>query len=118
MRLALRDYDYLGRFGGEEFLAILPDCGPEQSVEVADRMRVAVAAEPVDTPDGTLSITASFGIGWTSTPGAEPESLIQSADEALYRAKGHGRNRVEIQSVIRTIGSFTASSILLHTRAR
>jgi two-component system cell cycle response regulator len=95
MRSALRDYDGVGRYGGEEFLFLLPRCDATVAGQVAERVRAAVAAAPVCVGDVPLTVTASLGVACTRSSGDEPNALIRAADEALYRAKGHGRNRVE-----------------------
>jgi diguanylate cyclase (GGDEF)-like protein len=94
---ALRPYDSLGRYGGEEFLIVLPGCDPEGTVQVAERMRDRIAERPVTTSDGAVSITISLGAtATTGGPSSAPEPLIRLADEALYRAKSAGRDRVEL----------------------
>lgn len=95
MQAALRTYDVLGRYGGEEFLIALPGCDGAAAARLAERVRARVAAEPVATGETLLAVTASFGVAWTFGLGCEPAALIHAADEALYRAKARGRNRVE-----------------------
>ena len=96
MVTALRPYDRLGRYGGEEFLIVAPGCGLEDVVRVAERLRLALLAEPVRTRSGALEIFASFGVT-SSAPlnHMDAEALIQAADEALYQAKASGRNCVQ-----------------------
>ena len=93
----LRPYDALGRYGGEEYLIVLPSCDRESAVAVAERLRIGVGNDPVDTSEGFLPITSSFGVAVSDkeTRG-EVNSLVQAADLALYRAKKKGRNRVEV----------------------
>jgi diguanylate cyclase (GGDEF)-like protein len=93
----LRPYDSLGRYGGEELLIVLPACDAAGALEVAERVRSVVAAQPVVTEFGaipsSLSIgvaTAGVGRGWSCS------GLMQQADAALYRAKEGGRNRIEL----------------------
>jgi diguanylate cyclase (GGDEF)-like protein len=93
---ALRPYDSIGRYGGEEFLVVLPDCDLAGALAVAERVRLAIARAPVETPSKTISITVSLGVATGSGPSLDVESLIRKADEALYRAKRGGRNRVEV----------------------
>jgi|SRR5208282_654541 len=95
MESALRPYDVLGRFGGEEFLVTLTTESPEGVNVVAERLRAAVAAQPFAACGAEFRISVSVGVA-TSAPGAEPhpESLLRAADNALYRAKREGRNRV------------------------
>jgi diguanylate cyclase (GGDEF)-like protein len=91
----LRTYDSLGRYGGEEFLVVAPGCGLAESQELAERIRVHVAERVIAVKDGTVPVTVSIGVTASGGVGL-PEQLLQEADAALYRAKGTGRNRVEI----------------------
>jgi two-component system, cell cycle response regulator len=94
-----RGYDITGRYGGEEFVVALPEAGLHKAVQVAERMRECVAAATIPLPDGsteTVRVTASFGVAAkTVTSVQEADALIKEADDALYRAKEKGRNRVE-----------------------
>ncbi|RMF77780.1 MAG: diguanylate cyclase [Nitrospirae bacterium] len=91
----LRRYDLLGRYGGEEFLAVLPGCAEAEVGGVGERMRKAVAGLELEVEDGPLRVTASFGTASTGEEGVpDLARLVQLADEALYRAKEQGRNRV------------------------
>ena len=94
----VRGGDYVGRWGGEEFLIALPGADPIQCAEVAERCRALIAAQRFQVPGGlVLQLTASFGAA--ATEGAEREeaaALIRNADRALYWAKEAGRNRVKI----------------------
>jgi diguanylate cyclase (GGDEF)-like protein len=97
MHALMRSYDYFGRFGGEEFLAILPDCGLEYAAAFAERLRLAVSFGRIDTPEGLIPVTVSFGVATGNHESLKnADSLVKSADQALYRAKKNGRNRVEI----------------------
>jgi len=95
LRHALRAYDSIGRYGGEEFLIVLPGCDTDAAVFVAERARAGVAA-PVRFGDIDIPISVSLGVASTQTVSDEPDRLIQAADEALYRAKAAGRNRVSL----------------------
>jgi len=93
----MRGYDFIGRYGGEEFLVILPECCKECSVAFAERLRSCVSSGSMDTPEGMIPVTISIGVaasggenGWAA------DSLVKAADVALYRAKENGRNRVEV----------------------
>ncbi|MEW6280700.1 MAG: diguanylate cyclase [Candidatus Eremiobacterota bacterium] len=89
----LRETDIFGRYGGEEFAAVLTDTGDEQAVRmVAERLREGVSERPLDTAEhGPLQLTVSIG----AARGEEDlEALLSRADAALYRAKAEGRNRV------------------------
>ncbi len=97
----LRDGDILARFGGEEFVILLPNTDAEVGLHVAERLRRAVAREPFLVGEAQLHITISIGI--TSHSGAVQDvdsfgELLQEADKAMYRAKQNGRNRVEFFS--------------------
>ena len=96
MGLVLRPYDALGRYGGEEFLIVLPGCGSSDALATAERMRCVIAATPVPVPTGTTPITVSLGAATSEAPDQDAEGLIRLADDALYRAKCGGRNRVEV----------------------
>lgn len=93
MRSALRAYDSIGRYGGEEFLIVLPGCDTEEALFVAERARATVAA-PMNLAGVAMPLTVSLGVASTRTAMDDPDALIQAADEALYRAKAAGRNRV------------------------
>ncbi|MEO8484471.1 MAG: diguanylate cyclase [Acidobacteriota bacterium] len=95
MRGALRRYDDIGRYGGEEFLIVVQGCDAALAHQLAERMRTAVAEQPVVIGDGALSASVSVGVAWTNAAPASPDDLVNAADAALYRAKRAGRNRVE-----------------------
>lgn len=92
LRVQLRAADVVARYGGEEFLAVLTGAPSAYALIVADRLREAVAAEPVRVGELVLPITISIGVA-VGGPGVPADQLIGSADEALYRAKRDGRNR-------------------------
>jgi diguanylate cyclase (GGDEF)-like protein len=91
---SFRGEDIVCRIGGEEFLAILPGCPGRKAAIRAERLRAAVAAMTV-TYEGNLmgGATISLGIAEASQPGETTQHILRAADEALYRAKGGGRNR-------------------------
>ncbi len=91
----IRSYDSLGRYGGEEFVVVLPNCSHEQAVQSAERIRAAVCASPVRTGEMLIPITVSIGAAVTSS-GTSDTDLLAQADRALYRAKHAGRNRVAV----------------------
>ncbi len=92
-----RPYDFVGRYGGEEFVVSLPGADMSQSRAVADRMRKSVEEMKIIPQDGSepIRVTASFGAASLLMDSKEnAESLIKRADEAMYKAKREGRNRV------------------------
>lgn len=95
-RKQLRHYDVPARFGGEEFAILLPETEPDQAVEIAERIRRAVADHrfEVDTSSEPIRVTISMGVAGFPREGADPNELIHQADLAVYRAKLQGRNRV------------------------
>lgn len=96
LRGDLRAYDSVGRYGGEEFLLILPNCSSGVGLRRADEIRGFVSKTPVTTTFAKIPLTVSMGVSATDLRGlATAESLLQEADLALYRAKQSGRNRVE-----------------------
>jgi diguanylate cyclase (GGDEF)-like protein len=95
MTSSMRPYDAIGRYGGEEFLFVLPGCDNACLASQAERMRAALADEPMSFNEESRVITCSFGAtSWTPDAGGTEEDLIRAADDALYRAKRQGRNRV------------------------
>lgn len=91
---ALRGGDAVVRYGGEEFLLVLPGATLAQALRVAERARASVEAAPVAAGEARISVTASFGVTQRRR-GDTREQIIERADEALYHAKSSGRNRVE-----------------------
>ncbi|HEX3660432.1 MAG TPA: GGDEF domain-containing protein [Acidobacteriaceae bacterium] len=89
----MRPYDFIGRYGGEEFLVVLPSCSSHHGVQRAEEFRRAIAARPIFTPACQLTITCSIGVA-AYDDAMPPDDLIHRADEALYRAKRLGRNCV------------------------
>lgn len=93
LRDNMRPYDQVGRYGGEEFLVVLPNCELEQAIQQAERMRARLSQMPIAVDGDELRVTASFGV--TVSDGSDRwELFIRVADEALYRAKDAGRNCV------------------------
>jgi diguanylate cyclase (GGDEF)-like protein len=92
----LRREDLLGRFGGEEFMVLLPDTSPSAARVVAERIRTAISATRVSIASSVLQVrfTVSVGIA-CSTGRGSLEELLKVADNAMYLAKSRGRNRVE-----------------------
>lgn len=93
----LCESDVFGRLGGEEFGILMPASSREQGVEIATRIRCALAAAPmVLNPDATIMVSASFGLAWSADSSRTLREMLIDADAALYRAKDGGRNRVAV----------------------
>jgi diguanylate cyclase (GGDEF)-like protein len=93
LRSCIRPQEALGRYGGEEFLIVLPGSSSNTAMAVAERMRRAIAAQPEVIGETALNLTISAGIASTDLfPTATTEELISRADVALYAAKDAGRN--------------------------
>jgi diguanylate cyclase (GGDEF)-like protein len=93
----VRAYDTVGRYGGEEFLVVAPSSDASNVLGLAERIRRAVEAHPISTDAGEISITVSLGAAVSSGAApVDPEVMLGTADEALYRAKEGGRNRSEM----------------------
>jgi diguanylate cyclase (GGDEF)-like protein len=90
----LRPYDCVGRYGGEEFLLILPNCGMESALIRGEQLRVAVQSARIMDGETLLQVTASFGVASAFPSHYEAETVIRAVDAALYRAKSCGRNCV------------------------
>jgi len=94
LKLGVRAYDSVGRLGGEEFIAVLPECEAKVGFQVAQRLCKLVGEAPVLTPAGKVSVTVSIGVASSDQfPGATVEDLMRAADSALYQAKHTGRAR-------------------------
>lgn len=93
-RSELRSFDLLGRYGGDELAAVLPELGLEDALDVAERLRLAVSALAVWHGDACIRATVSIGVACGGTEGESLEDLIAAGDRALYTAKAAGRDRV------------------------
>lgn len=94
-RSTLRRGDLIARIGGEEFACLLPGLTVREGAELADRLRAALEASAVATPDGVVAVTASAGVTTLSAGRPSLDAMLASADRSLYEAKRAGRNRVE-----------------------
>jgi diguanylate cyclase (GGDEF)-like protein len=92
-----RPYDLVGRYGGEEFLIVLPGCDAAEALRFGERLRERIAAPVADGP-ARIAVTVSLGVAAQDGP-ADAAVLLRAADEALYRAKLAGRNRVELAAL-------------------
>jgi two-component system cell cycle response regulator len=93
---ALREVDAVGRYGGEEFLIVLASSDATGQMAALERVRLAIAATPIDTGRGRVDVTMSIGAALFPVEVPDPSGLIPAADEALYRAKANGRNCLEM----------------------
>jgi diguanylate cyclase (GGDEF)-like protein len=94
---ALREYDTAARFGGEEFIAVIPETSLTEAKNIAERIRRSIEGSTFNVEVENISVTVSFGV--SAYPAEEIRSaddLIREADKALYTAKINGRNRVEV----------------------
>ncbi|HLY61473.1 MAG TPA: GGDEF domain-containing protein [Terriglobia bacterium] len=92
----VRLYDWVGRYGGEEFMVILPGCKVADAVKQAERLRAEISSKPFESSGGLIPVTLSLGVaGGLNSNLEESTSWVGAADQALYRAKAKGRNCVE-----------------------
>ncbi len=92
---SLRESDIMGRLGGEEFGVILPETGLSAAIDAANRLRQHLSERPIITPKSAVTCTASIGVAQLKEQDGTIDDMLARADEALYRAKEGGRNRVE-----------------------
>ncbi len=93
---SVREFDILGRYGGEEFAIVLPETERLKAQKTAERLRVSIEQQPINTTAGALSVTISLGVALLQDGMTDLASLLDAADSALYLAKQSGRNRVEV----------------------
>jgi two-component system, cell cycle response regulator len=91
----VRASDLVGRYGGEEFVILAIECPADAAGRLAERMRKSVAATPIPFMDGEISTTMSLGVA-VALQEYDGDALVRAGDEALYRAKRAGRDRVEL----------------------
>jgi len=102
LRSTVRDSDLAGRWGGEEFLLLLPGADADGGAQLADRIRTVLPERSFLGRDGeVVSVTCSFGVAQHEVGGDE-RALFAAADRALYRAKRDGKNRVELDAPVRS----------------
>ena len=93
----MRDFDSVGRYGGEEFIVVLSNCDIEAAKLVCERIRASVADEPITENAVPIHATVSIGLAYYNGELDSIERIVGAADAALYRAKNLGRNRVEVK---------------------
>jgi diguanylate cyclase (GGDEF)-like protein len=96
MTRCVRTTDLVARIGGEEFTILLPETPLQGALMVAEELRAAIEAMHVDTAAGVIRVSASLGIADYCAGIEDLTTLVRIADNALYAAKAHGRNRVEV----------------------
>jgi diguanylate cyclase (GGDEF)-like protein/PAS domain S-box-containing protein len=92
---SVRTVDIVARYGGEEFVVLMPETGLNEAYQIAERVRRSVADYPIENHDAIISATISLGVAEIGKNTKSLDELIKNADEALYKAKANGRNRVE-----------------------
>jgi diguanylate cyclase (GGDEF)-like protein len=92
----IREIDYIGRYGGEELIILLPDAHMKASMNIAERLRIAISKSPILVDNKRINITASLGVACKDENTNSLEMLIARADQAMYIAKHNGRNRVAV----------------------
>lgn len=91
----IRQYDFIGRYGGEEFLIVMPALPPKDAHTRLNHLRMAISDEPFRFDHHSVKVTSSFGVAWYNySMSSHVDELIARADEALYRAKDDGRDRI------------------------
>lgn len=95
MQDCLRSHDYVGRYGGEEFLAVIPDADEATTLQIAERIRDRISMTPIVFNANPIMLTATIGVALSQT-GDTPETLLRRADLALYRGKRLGRDTVQV----------------------
>jgi two-component system, cell cycle response regulator len=102
LQKAMRPYDSVGRFGGEEFIVVAPGCTLAKATSLAERLRQSICGQPVQESANAIEITASLGVS-AAAEADGPDQVLRATDEALYRAKIQGRNRVVASSAPNTL---------------
>ncbi len=113
MRGALREGDWVARWGGEEFIAFLHHSSGQEAFNVMERLREEIKARPLETPHGRLGLTASFGIGVFHRESSDLLHVLSEADGCLYEAKRCGRDRVVLSETV-TKGRLWQAGMLQH----
>lgn len=92
----VKEPNYIGRYGGEEFLVVMPNTGSKLAYDLAEKIRIKCATEPLLTSAGAFTLTVSVGVSYLKDTDSHFDQLIDRADERLYEAKALGRNRVVV----------------------
>ncbi len=110
-RTKLRDYDIFGRFGGEEFVVLLPETSLVQAEEIARRLCEASRELQITTAKGDIRVTASIGVAGICSEGDSLEAMVYRADEAMYMAKDSGRDTVVVaEAPVEVTNNFLSES--------
>lgn len=104
----IRPTDAVGRWGGEEFLIVLPNCSADDVFAVGERIRTEISKSPMATESAVVRVTASIGCTVSVDGGQFVEMLVKAADQALYRAKNEGRNKTVVKHLSPSILSMKA----------
>jgi diguanylate cyclase (GGDEF)-like protein len=116
---AVRSYDFVGRYGGEEFLVVLNSCDTAYGPSRAEAIRKSLSISPIQTAKGPVSVTMSFGILQTADWGPRSlEDLLYETDTALYQAKAAGRDclRIARPATREEVPAPIAPALLRHKR--
>ena len=92
----VREYDLVGRLGGEEYAVVLPNTDAKQAGLVAERMRLSIETTAIEGEQINIKVTCSFGVAEVCPNHNDVDDVFLSADKALYKAKQNGRNKVEV----------------------
>jgi diguanylate cyclase (GGDEF)-like protein len=111
MKSSLREIDILGRMGGEEFAALLPNTSLEEALHLAERVRHSIESISFEKISGVLKITVSGGVAAFMDEISNIDDLLRNADKALYRAKETGRNRIIKYQKLSNDSSVIAASL-------
>ena len=104
VKLALREVDTFARYGGEEFICLLAETDVDGAITTAEKIRDAIRSEPFgDSPERQVSLTVSIGVASYSQHGDTYAALVESADQAMYRAKQLGRDRIAVAEKLKLV---------------
>ena len=99
LRRVARTADIVARMGGEEFCVLLPDTKLSGALQAAERLRMTIERRPARWQGAAMAVTVSVGVAEVQAGGESVDALLERADQALYRAKSEGRNRVIVAAV-------------------